>query len=136
MHYDEKSCGAVTYTLRDGEPMYLLVRNRSGQSGFPKGHVEGKETEVETALREILEETGVNAAVDDRFRREYGYVLSNKKRKLAVYFVARYEDEIPQALDEISNIWVVPYKQALSTLSFENDRSILRAADAYIRSAL
>lgn len=132
MQYDEKSCGAVTYTVRDGQPVYLLVKNRSGHCGFPKGHVEAGENELQTAAREILEETGVKAAPDSGFRREYAYLLPDGKSKLGVYFVARYEGEIPQALDEIDRIWTLPYEEAMKVLNFEADRQILAEADVYI----
>ena len=41
----EKSCGAIIYRQSKGETQYLLVQQRSYNWGFPKGHVEGKETE-------------------------------------------------------------------------------------------
>ena len=50
----EKSCGAVVYTVRDGTFLYLLIRNRSGHIGFPKGHVELGEDERES-LGELSE---------------------------------------------------------------------------------
>ena len=38
----------------------MLIKNkRSANWGFPKGHIEGIESELETALREISEETGL-----------------------------------------------------------------------------
>ena len=52
----EKSCGAVLFTTEKGIKKFLLVE--SNYFGFPKGHVEENETEQETALREIKEETG------------------------------------------------------------------------------
>lgn len=55
----EKSCGAVVYHEDDGERKYLLIRNRSQNVGFPKGHIEYGETELQTVEREILEETGL-----------------------------------------------------------------------------
>ena len=48
----EKSCGTVLFTLCDGVPHYLLTRARDGYCGFPKGHMEGEETEEQTAWRE------------------------------------------------------------------------------------
>ena len=43
---------------------------------FPKGHVEKKETEEETALREIKEETGLKVALDTAFRKMVTYLPS------------------------------------------------------------
>ncbi|MFQ9872783.1 MAG: NUDIX domain-containing protein [Oscillospiraceae bacterium] len=47
---------------RQGEQVSLLVlRHRYGGTwSFPKGHMEGRETEVQTALREVREERAVH----------------------------------------------------------------------------
>ena len=47
----EKSCGAVVFARRSGEILYVIVRKASGAYSFPKGHVEGSETEMQTAAR-------------------------------------------------------------------------------------
>ena len=55
----EKSCGAVVYRETGEQIEILLIRHKNGGHwAFPKGHVEKKETEEDTALREIREETG------------------------------------------------------------------------------
>ena len=55
----EKSCGAIVYRKSHGNIEILLIKHvNSGHWSFPKGHVEGTETEIETAKREIKEETG------------------------------------------------------------------------------
>ena len=51
----EKSCGAVVYTKINDTIKYVLVQQLEGFWGFPKGHIEGNETEEENALREIYE---------------------------------------------------------------------------------
>ena len=64
----EKSCGCIVLDKRT----VLLIKHNSGHWDFPKGHVEGEESEVETAIREVKEETGLDAkairliAVQDR----------------------------------------------------------------------
>ena len=56
----EKSCGGLIYREHDGETQLLLLKHRcGGHWSFPKGHMEAGETEMETALREIREETGL-----------------------------------------------------------------------------
>lgn len=65
----EKSCGAVVYTRLNGERLYLVEQMLDGHWGVPKGHVEENENEVETALREIKEEVGLNVIIDSNFRK-------------------------------------------------------------------
>ena len=82
----EKSCGAVLFTTEKGIKKFLLVE--SNYFGFPKGHVEENETEQETALREIKEETGVDATIIPGFRETVNYKLPNGNVKEVVFFIA------------------------------------------------
>ena len=66
----EKSCGAVVYQFRDGTPLFLIEHMALGHVSLPKGHVEGNETEEETAARELREGANVEARVDTGFRHE------------------------------------------------------------------
>ena len=61
----EKSCGAIVYRKYHGNTEILLIKHiNSGHWSFPKGHVEAGETEVETARREIMEETSIDVIID------------------------------------------------------------------------
>ncbi len=68
----EKSCGIVTYILINNEIHYLLVKQTNGFVSFSKGHVEGNESEEQTALRECLEETGLKVAIKKGLRTPNG----------------------------------------------------------------
>ncbi|MBN2585509.1 NUDIX domain-containing protein [Patescibacteria group bacterium] len=58
---EQRSFGVVPI-YRDGKEIkFLLVRHNVGHWSFPKGHPEAGETEVESALRELREETGITA---------------------------------------------------------------------------
>ena len=68
MMLHEKSCGAIVYRKYHGNTEILLIKHiNSGHWSFPKGHVEGDETEEETAKREIMEETGIDVNLDTTF---------------------------------------------------------------------
>ena len=61
----EQSIGAVIRyqkTCRENRESaeFLLLRNRRGFWGFPQGHKEKGETEIQTLMREISEETGIS----------------------------------------------------------------------------
>ena len=73
----EKSCGAIVYRKSHGNTEILLIKHiNSGHWSFPKGHMEDGETEIETAIREIKEETSVNVMIDPTFRETVSYFPS------------------------------------------------------------
>lgn len=67
----EKSCGAIVYQIHRNIEILLIKHVNSGHWSFPKGHVEGTETEVETAKREIKEETAIDVLIDPTFRKRF-----------------------------------------------------------------
>ncbi len=131
----EKSCGAVMFTLSEGERKYILITNISGHIGFPKGHIESGESEKQTALREIYEETGVNTALIDGFRESYNYLINGFIKKKAIYFLAHFDaKDIKMNIREISEYKLLTFKEAYETLDFKHDRDILQKADEFISS--
>ena len=128
----ERSCGAVVVTTQDDGRHYVLVRG--GYTGLPKGHMERGESERETALREIWEETCVRAKILPGFRRTVLYHLPNGNDKRVVYFLAEFaHQEAHQNPEEFLKVMVLPYQEALRALTFENDRVTLRAAEKWMR---
>ena len=125
------SAGAVLYTVIDGERRYVLVREKNGSYGMPKGHVESGETLAETAIREIREETGVSAALhsQDPFTVDE-YPIAGGDTKRVSWFVAHYADQTPVAdRTQVLGVLVLPIDAALKTLTYNSTREILRKAD-------
>ena len=82
MMLHEKSCGAIVYRKYHGNTEILLIKHiNSGHWSFPKGHVEGNETEEETAKREIMEETGIDVNLDTTFREIVSYSPRKDRRR-------------------------------------------------------
>ena len=130
----EKSCGAVVYRRFHGNTEILLIRHiRSGYWSFPKGHVEKGETEVETAVREIKEETNLDVLIDDGFRETVTFSPRKDTSKTVVYFVGKAisRDAKPQ-IDEISEMRWTEIGQAPSYLTYDNDKLIASKAKAFI----
>ena len=131
----EKSCGAVVFTRRSGEILFVIVQETSGAYSFPKGHVESNETEMQTAAREIQEETGLSPVFLPGFRETEEYDLSEKPgtHKQVVYFLAEYGGEllIPRQ-GEIRHILLLPYAEAMQCLHHEGTKRILAAAQAFL----
>ena len=127
---NEKSCGAIVYRKHHGNTEILLIKHvNSGHWSFPKGHVECGETEIETATREIKEETGIDVIIDPTFRETVSYSPKKDTQKIVVYFIAKAKTfEYSPQEEEIAEIRWVEIGHALSILTYENDRSIVNKA--------
>lgn len=132
---EEKSCGAVIWREENGERQYLLARHNGGHWSFPKGHVEGSETEEETAMREILEETGLRAKIDTAFRHQVTYSPKPGVVKDVYFFIAVPTGglEHPQEA-EISQLGWFSFQEAVDRITYATDEEILLAADAYLNA--
>ena len=131
----EKSCGAVVYTKINDTINYVLVQQLEGFWGFPKGHIEGNETEEETALREIYEEVKLKADILKGFRTVDEHAIPNKGNviKQIVYFCAEYYDQdIITQNDELLSASLVTYEEALQLLEFESSKRILKEANDFL----
>lgn len=128
----EKSCGAVVVRRVKGGYLTLLIQHRGGHWGFPKGHVENNETESETAIREIREETGIDVTIDTNFRQSVVYSPRNYIEKEVIYFTAITDmrETTPQP-EEIRRADWFTFDEASHQLSHENDIQILRSAQKY-----
>ena len=127
----------MLYTEDEGERKYILITNISGHIGFPKGHIEYGETEKQTALREIYEETGVHTEIIDGFREFYNYRINNFIRKKAIYFLAPFHPkDVRMSIMEISEYRLLPYAEALEALNFRHDKRILEKAEEFINTRL
>lgn len=134
MNY-EKSCGAIVYRKRHGNTEILLIKHvRSGCWSFPKGHMEPGENEIQTAVREIKEETNIDVSVDDPAFREV--VVFNPRRditKEVVYFLARATTfDCEKQESEISEVRWVEIGQALTLLAYDNDRVLVNKAKSFL----
>ena len=133
---DEKSCGAVVYTLRDGRPVFVIVENFRGTHGFPKGHVEGSESEHETAVREIREEVGLAVTFIGDFRISETHPIPSRPwvNKEVVYFLAQSDGSEPSPQpEELASAKYLPYDEAMAVLEAERLREILAQANAYLQ---
>lgn len=132
----EVSCGAVVYTRIDNKIMYVIIKSLEGYYGFPKGHMENGETEKETALREIYEETALKPHIIEGFRTIDEHTIPHKSGviKKIIYFAAEYkEQEIYYQKEELEGAYLMTYDDAMSAFQFDNSKRILKEADSFIK---
>ena len=121
----EKSCGAIIFYKTKQNTKILLVKNNNGRYwSFPKGHIEEGETEQETAIREIKEETGLDVTITPGFRE-----ISER----VVFFLARaFTDNVVIQEEEIDSYIWVDLQQARKMCTYDNDLRIIEKAELTI----
>lgn len=139
----ERSFGAVVYTESEtyspAERLYLLVHHASGGHwDHPKGHAEPGEEPLDTARREIGEESGIEIEFVEGFSIEEKWILPNGKPKAVIYFLARktgITKKYSPIEGEIQEIRWLSYKEALELISYETGRRVLKDANDFISLA-
>ena len=130
----EKSCGALVYRKKQDQLEILLLKHRyGGHWSFPKGHVEGNETEHETALREVKEETGLTIDLLEGFRHSVEYYPRPNTKKQVVYFLGyAADDHTKRQEEEISEIRWTPLAEAHREVTFKNDKNLIQQAKKFL----
>ena len=122
----EYCSGAVLYTIIGNIIQYVLVTESDGHCGFPKGHIESGETEQETALREIKEETGITAILEEGFTTKIEYEMKNGDIKQTFYFIATYCNQVIRCNNnELLEVKLLPFEEAMSALTYPQIKNVL-----------
>ena len=133
----EKSCGAIIIKRNSGKIETLLIQMLGGHWSYPKGHVEDNETEVETALREIKEETNLDVIIDTRFREITTYSPKPGVIKDVIYFLAFAKTlDVKVQEEEVANYEWVDINDATKLITYEEDRKIFKKAIKFINEIL
>ena len=120
----EKSCGCII--LKNKKVLLVYEKNRNFW-GFPKGHMENGETEIETALREVKEEVGLDVEIDKERRYTLNYIIRDEIDKTTVLYIAKSKnDEIIMQENEIENIRWCSFEEALNILTFDNWKEMFK----------
>lgn len=133
----EKSTGAVIFYSKAHTIYYLVVQYRHQGWEFVRGHIEPGEREIETAQREIAEETKLeDLQFIDNFREEKTWTFTKSDgtpvTKQAVFFLARsYSMNVQLNEENLSYRWL-PYESAYAILAFDESKEILEKAHRHV----
>ena len=132
----EKSCGAIIFNDLSENRNFLLVKNNNGKYwGFPKGHIEIGETEEQTALREIKEETNLDVEILDGFRKTSIYKLLGRIQKKVVIFLAKANSKNVRIQNsEIEKFGWLKKEEVFSLLNHQNDLKIFKNAITWLEN--
>lgn len=139
----QTSSGGVAYREIDGVIQVALISvGEQGRWQLPKGNVDKGETPSDTALREVREEAGVETElVEPLDTIEYWFYVPTKKggrlriHKFVHFFLLRYLAGSTESHDhEVNEARWFAIDEAISTLTFENEREIVQKAKERILS--
>jgi bis(5'-nucleosidyl)-tetraphosphatase len=133
----EKSCGAVIFIKKDDQTKYLLLNYAARHWDFVKGNMEQNETEKETTLRELREETGITDAVFvDGFKETIAYFYRRQGltvHKEVVFFIMESNTEkVTLSFEHIGYVWM-DYQHAMEKLNFKNAKDVLQKAHDFLK---
>ena len=116
-----KACGCVIIENNK----VLLIQQTKGHWGFPKGHMEEGETELQTAIREVKEETNLDVEVDANKRYTIRYITDKNKDKEVVFFVAKKIGGMEKYQEsEIKAMKWMTFEDALKTITHDNTKEL------------
>jgi 8-oxo-(d)GTP phosphatase len=110
----------------NGVEVLLVHRPRYDDWTFPKGKAHPGESDEETAVREVEEETGLTARLGVELP-STNYRDSRGRPKVVRYWTMQPESGSFEPHDEIDEIRWVPVAEAASALSYGRDRDVLEA---------
>ncbi|HME19064.1 MAG TPA: NUDIX domain-containing protein [Nitrososphaerales archaeon] len=135
---EERSAGAVVFKGSAYEGRNYLLLLNAGHWDFPKGNREKGETELQTVLREVAEETGLTSiSMIPGFRRVIEYYYRREGRnvhKQVVYLLAETPVGEVRISKEHQGFGWFRYEEAVQRASFDNSKMILAEAEEHIKS--
>jgi 8-oxo-dGTP pyrophosphatase MutT (NUDIX family) len=133
----EVSAGGVVYR-REGEDIEIVLASRRTRRGdlawgLAKGGIEPGESREGAAVREVREETGLDATIEaDLGDTKYIYVWEDVRiRKRVHFFLMRHVGgDVDDRDDEMEEIRWFPLERALKRAAYRGEREVLaRAAE-------
>ncbi|MCL5733822.1 MAG: NUDIX hydrolase [Patescibacteria group bacterium] len=132
--FQEVSAGGVVVRLVKDKPYFVVVERAAMKDvSLPKGHQDSGESLQQTAVREVVEETGFTATPLD-YIGEFTYKIKNDQKKIIIirtvhWFLMRYDKgRAIKANEEIKKVRWLPFDTGLKFMSYANDRGIVKEA--------
>lgn len=137
---NETSSGAILYNIENETIIFLLLQYFQGHWDFPKGNKEKGESDIDTALREITEETGINDVTFlEGFKKEIFYKYKRNNHlisKKVVYFLAKSNSiDVALSSEHLDFVWE-PYEDALRKITYKNSKEILSEGYKFLIDSL
>lgn len=137
--YNDQSFGIVPLQKESSTWEVFLVRHRSGHWTLPKGHPELDETPLETAKRELFEETGLTVRqlfFTEPLREQYQFTSRNRSiHKQVEYYIAEVAGTVKIQEEEIQEGRWVDLIQAQDLVTYPQMRLLLQTVLSMLSNA-
>jgi 8-oxo-dGTP pyrophosphatase MutT (NUDIX family) len=127
--------GGIVYRIENDEIKYLIItaKKKSADWVLPKGHIEYKKDKslMETAKREVKEETGIKADV----LKPVGSIkfLMDEEIVNTKFFLMKYSKETKKRKSENRQQEWFLFNEALDRLTFPDTKKLIKAANKIIK---
>lgn len=134
--------GIIIFYEENGSPVYLILKQVQGHWSFPKGHPEKGESKMETAKRELKEETGITKIqlISDKIQIGDDYVINTDSppvHKFVEFFIGQVhrKDVVIQEGEIFDYKWVTP-DEAGGILTYDSSKRLLKSANDIVQNYL
>ena len=133
----QKSCGAVVFR-KNHQVEYLVLHYGGGHWDYVKGQVERNESERDTVVRELREETSItDAYLFDGFREKIDYFYRREGRtiyKQVIFFLVEARNsEVKLSYEHVGYDWL-NYQETMTKLTFNNAKNVLKKAHTFLKT--
>jgi bis(5'-nucleosidyl)-tetraphosphatase len=124
--------------IKKSEVKYLLLHYQAGHWDFVKGNVESGESEKDTVVRELREETGIaDATFVENFREEIEYFYRRQgttiHKEVVFFLIQTRTEEVKISYEHVGYTWL-NYQHALEKLTFKNAKNVLQKAHDILKA--
>jgi len=133
----EKSCGAVVF-LKNTEVKYLLLHYEAGHWDYVKGNVEPNESEKDTVIRELQEETGIaDAQFIEGYKEKIDYFYRRQgatvHKEVTFFLIETHIEKVKLSYEHVGYVWL-DYQNAMKRLTFKNAKNVLQKAHRLLKT--
>lgn len=125
--------------MRNNNILYLILQHGKKYWNFPKGRTEEGEEIIETAYREVFEETAIMAEdikLHKEFQKSYRYKFRVEEGRViykeVVFFLGRVDSEKITISDEHVSYGWFDYEECNKLLLYKNSQKLLRDAHEFL----
>ena len=133
--------GVIVFYVENSSVYYLILKQIQGHWSFPKGHAEKDETTLETAKRELEEETGIMEIelISDKPQVKDEYIIKKSKpvQKFVEFYIGevKSKDIVMQDGEIFDHKWITA-EEGDDILTYESSKRLLKSASDIIDNYL